>query len=121
MDDSFQQQPPGVDGEKNLVENTESDAAMFHDDLSFPWRLFQLLEMGTYDHIISWVAEGIAFRIVDENALVNVVLPRFFNKMSKLKSFKRQLSAYGFSYIRSGKYQGACKSASVVRVSKANS
>ena len=86
------------------------DKLPFHEDLSFPWRLWSLLEAGQHDDVIAWVTEGVAFRIHDEEALTKVVLPKFFPNMSKLKSFKRQLSAYSFSYVRSGKFQGACKS-----------
>jgi hypothetical protein len=82
---------------------------LFHEDLSFPWRLFSLLNMKSFDHIVSWVRDGTAFQIHDEEEFANVILPQFFPKMSKIKSFKRQLSAYTFTYIRSGRYEGSCK------------
>lgn len=83
--------------------------AIFHEDLSFPWRLYNLLQLQTFDSIVSWVPDGTAFLIINEERFTKEILPRFFPKMSKLKSFKRQLSAYGFSYIRSGVHVGACK------------
>jgi len=80
-------------------------------DLSFPWRLFIMLEdslKAGFDEIVSWTVNGAAFEVHDQPKFVATILPRYF-KMTKYNSFTRQLYAYGFSWIRSGEGKGGCK------------
>ncbi len=84
-------------------------------DLSFPWRLMEILsqaEANGFAHVVSWVCDGTAFQIYDEPTFEEAVLPKFFPRMTKMKSFKRQLTAYNFSYVRIGVNRGACKKSS---------
>lgn len=92
--------------------STENFNTKFQEDLSFPWRLYNLLQLEMFEDLVTWVPNGRAIKIVNEDRFTTEILPRFFPNMSNIKSFKRQLSAYNFSYIRSGKHAGACKSAS---------
>ena len=64
----------------------------------FPAVLHCMMEQSDaqgYGHIISWQPHGRAFRINDTKKFVECVLPMYF-KHSKLSSFQRQLSLYGF-------------------------
>lgn len=51
-------------------------------------------EAGLRD-ILTWVDQGLAFKILDERKFIAEILPRFF-KSSKMNSFVRQLNMYGF-------------------------
>lgn len=85
---------------------------MMSSDLSFPYRLFNMLnqaERYKFQDVISWVQKGTAFLIHNEDRFTDEVLPEFFPNMKKLKSFRRQLSAYSFTSIRGGPMEGACK------------
>jgi hypothetical protein len=64
----------------------------------FPAVLHGMMEQASgkgYSDIISWQPHGRAFLIRDPKAFVVKVLPKYF-KHSKLSSFQRQLSLYGF-------------------------
>ena len=54
-----------------------------------------------FSEVVSWLADGKAFRIHDETAFVNTTMKMFF-KQSKFKSFTRQLYIYGFLRVLSG-------------------
>jgi hypothetical protein len=85
---------------------------LMSSDLSFPYRLFNMLnqaERYKFEDVISWVQQGTAFLIHSEDRFTNEVLPEYFPNMKKLKSFRRQLSAYSFTSIRAGRIKGACK------------
>jgi hypothetical protein len=85
---------------------------LMSSDLSFPYRLFNMLnqaERYKFQDVISWVQKGTAFLIHNEDRFTDEVLPEFFPNMKKLKSFRRQLSAYSFTSIRGGPMEGACK------------
>jgi hypothetical protein len=69
--------------------------------LSFPWKLHQLLdtvEREGCEFIISWLPDGQSFKVHDQEGFVDQILPRHF-KLTKYKSFQRQLNIYGFERI----------------------
>lgn len=75
----------------------------------FPSKLYNLLldaEAEGLDHIVSFTANGAAFRIHDPQEFIRVIVPRYF-KQKKLDSFKRQLLLYGFDRIPRGPEEGA--------------
>ena len=81
-------------------------------DLSFPYRLLNLLneaERYQFEDVVSWVQKGTAFLIHNEARFVAEILPLYFPNMKKIKSFRRQLSAYSFASMRFGPIAGACK------------
>lgn len=84
----------------------------------FPKRLYDMLENAErdgYAHIISWMPEGMSFKIHvdgsldedDEKAIV-AILKRTFNQ-TRFKSFLRQLQLYGFDRTYKGPHRGECK------------
>ena len=64
----------------------------------FPTVLHKMLsesEVMSFSHLISWQSHGRSFLIHKPREFVRDVVPRYF-KHSKLSSFQRQLSLYGF-------------------------
>ena len=87
-------------------------------DLSFPWRLFIMLdhamaEEGGLGRIVSWIAQGTAFKVHMQDEFTKTILPRYF-RMKKYNSFTRALCAYEFTWIRSGASKGGCESRAIV-------
>jgi len=76
---------------------------------SFPEKLFQLLD-DTYKEgksdIVSFLPDGHAFVLYKKQKFMTDIVPKYF-RFSKLTSFQRQLSMYGFRRINSGKDAGA--------------
>jgi len=78
------------------------------EDHNFPCKLHLMLESADkdgYNHIVSWVKDGLAFRVWNNKEFVSKVLPFYFDQ-SKYESFRRQLNLYGFSRISSGNDRG---------------
>ncbi|CAJ1959501.1 unnamed protein product [Cylindrotheca closterium] len=76
----------------------------------FPVRLHALLDQScdSYLHdearIISWTPDGKRFIIHDLGVFKTRILPKYFPKQSKYKSFRRQLQYYGFSSYGSSRF-----------------
>ena len=70
--------------------------------VTFPQKLHQLLleaESRGQSDIVSFICDGEAFCIHDEDAFLEDIVPQYF-KLSNIKSFKRQLYLYGFINLR---------------------
>lgn len=78
------------------------------DELLFPTKLFYMLndahEKG-FEHIVSWGHGPSSFNVHQKKAFEDHVLPKYF-KMTKYKSFTRQLHNYEFQWIRGGPDKG---------------
>lgn len=77
--------------------------------MTFPQTLHQILEdsinAGTED-IVAWEDDGASFHIFQPQALNDLILPRYYKKRTKFRSFQRQLNIYGFKMSKkSGVYQ----------------
>lgn len=71
---------------------------------SFPSKLHRLLtetEEAEQDDIVSFNLEGTAILIHQPDVFEEEIIPKYF-RHSKLSSFKRQLSMYGFTRILDG-------------------
>ena len=78
------------------------------DDTSFPVKLYMMLEnapLRGYQDIVSWVHDGKAFMVHDQDRFVTHVMPLYFNQ-SKYESFRRQLNLYRFHRVAKGKDKG---------------
>ena len=68
----------------------------------FPYKLYGMLQYAAdseYSSAVSWVDEGRAFAIHDQEALMEHISPLFF-KQSKYRSFTRQLNLWGFNRVQ---------------------
>eukprot|EP00934_Nitzschia_sp_Nitz4_P000201 Nitzschia sp. Nitz4//NODE_367_length_23738_cov_71.755985//22239//23337//NITZ4_additional_000047-RA//-1//CDS//3329531864//201//frame0 len=64
----------------------------------FPWRLHEMLEQSEregYEHIVSWVSGGRAFKVHRPDTFVKDIMKLHFQQ-TKYKSFQRQLNLWGF-------------------------
>lgn len=73
---------------------------------NFPMKLFEVLESGKYEDIISWLPGGKAFIITNKKRFATDVLPIHF-KQSQFTSFTRKLSRWKFVRVPRGPYIGA--------------
>lgn len=74
----------------------------------FPAKLHLMLsnaEADRFDHIVSWQPHGRCFKVHQPTRFVEDVLPNWFQQ-TKLASFQRQLSLYGFSRLSTGPDRG---------------
>ncbi|CAJ1964568.1 unnamed protein product [Cylindrotheca closterium] len=77
----------------------------------FPYKLHQMLEETEAkdpmaSNIVSWLPDGLHFKVHDSVAFMEKIVPQFF-KQKSYKSFQRQLHIYGFKRILKGPLQGA--------------
>lgn len=56
--------------------------------------------------IVSWLPDGLHFKVHSAKAFMAVVVPRYF-KQKSYKSFQRQLHIYGFTRVLKGSSRGA--------------
>ncbi|KAL3933594.1 MAG: hypothetical protein SGBAC_010323 [Bacillariaceae sp.] len=74
----------------------------------FPQRLFQLLKLveeNGWEDIISWVDKGTGFKVHDREKFEKVLLDKYFST-TRYASFARQLHAYDFNCVRTGRQTG---------------
>lgn len=72
----------------------DNEFGLDHMRLPFPYKLHILLcdmESTGQEHIISWVEDGKAFKIHDQEKFETSIQPRYF-RQSKIASFIRQVS-----------------------------
>jgi hypothetical protein len=72
-----------------------------HQGPLFPGKLFQMLQYidlhaSDLAHIVSWQPHGRCFHVHDPKGFEKLVLPRFFETMTRYASFLRQLKLWGF-------------------------
>lgn len=82
----------------------EEEVDFANSNLSFPQKLFALLEYES-DGMIQWAPNGLCFRLTDQDRFASEVVPKYF-KQTKLTSFQRQLNLYGFRRLAKGEDQG---------------
>jgi hypothetical protein len=74
----------------------------------FPQRLFHLLKLAEengWEDIISWVDDGKGFKVHDRKKFEQELLVKYFNT-TRYPSFTRQLHAYDFDCVRTGRQTG---------------
>lgn len=97
---------------------SSSGAASVKDKkLQFPWKLHQVLDSAQEEghaDVISWTANGKAFKIFDKERFEAEVMPKKFSS-NKFKSFQRNLNLWGFRVSQSGAGKGQCGHPQFVR------
>ena len=68
-----------------------------HNRRTFPRKLYDMLEQEP-EEIVGWLKDGNSFRINDETAFCEHVLPKHYAH-NKMASFQRQLNIYGFRRV----------------------
>ena len=64
--------------------NTDlSEIDYIHSSFTFPEKLFIMLEREDIS-CLQWVENGLCFRILDEDVLLNDVIPKYFKRKSVL-------------------------------------
>ena len=53
----------------------------------------------SFEHIVSWLPDGKSFVVHDKNAFVSQIMPVYFGKQNRWKSFLRQLNLYSIRRI----------------------
>ena len=99
-------QEDNAPAESVLSDQNEEDS--LHLDSGFPFKLHLMLENAKkdgYDHIVSWLDNGTAFKVRNIEEFVGKVMPIYFDQ-SKYESFRRQLNLYGFSRLARGEDRG---------------
>jgi hypothetical protein len=95
----------------NNIATTTTTNLSVDPEMLFPNKLFVMLhdaaEQG-FHNIVSWGEESSqAFKVHHKRDFERIVLPKYF-KMTKYKSFTRQLHNYEFFWIRTGLDKGGC-------------
>lgn len=68
---------------------------------TFPAKLHDILSRPDMSDVIAWLPHGRAWRIVDQNAFIDRVMPAYFSQ-SKIASFMRQVNGWGFVRVTRG-------------------
>lgn len=68
----------------------------------FPVKLHRMLSSQQFRDVITWLPNGRAFAILDQEAFEKQVIPTFF-KTGRFASFCRQLNCWGFRRVTTGK------------------
>jgi hypothetical protein len=74
----------------------------------FPWKLHNMLdnaEQESFQHIVSWVKDGAAFKVHNADEFLEKIMPNYFDQ-TKYESFRRQLNLYGFVRVNRGDDRG---------------
>jgi hypothetical protein len=73
---------------------------------TFPMKLHMILSNPAYEHIISWLPHGRSWRIHQQKAFEQRVIPLFF-RHGRYSSFARQVNGWGFIRISHGRDFGS--------------
>ncbi|KAL3785967.1 hypothetical protein HJC23_005676 [Cyclotella cryptica] len=65
---------------------------------NFPAKLHKMVSDPSNSRAIQWQPHGRAWKVLDKDLLVNVVIPKYFVQ-TKYESFTRQLSGWGFKRL----------------------
>jgi len=76
-----------------------ADLPVLKAPTNFPSKLHHILSDPEYQHVISWMPHGRAWKIHNKDLLVSEVVPKYFVQ-SKYQSFARQLNGWGFKRLQ---------------------
>ncbi len=93
---------PSKQEEESHSQTTEDSSCCKINALPFPWQLHSVLEAASkegFDHIVSWLEDNRSFKVHRPELFVKHIIPRFFNRQTKYKSFQRQLNIWQFERL----------------------
>ena len=79
---------------------------------NFPFKLHNMLEVVEKEgpaNIVSWNEDGRSFTIHNPREFAKTLMPKYFSRQTKYKSFQRQLNLYNFVRSSRGKDRRICK------------
>jgi hypothetical protein len=76
-----------------------ADLPVLKAPTNFPTKLHHILSDPDYQHVISWMPHGRAWKIHNKDLLVSDVVPKYFVQ-TKYQSFARQLNGWGFKRLQ---------------------
>jgi hypothetical protein len=85
--------------------------------LQFPWKLHEMLDSAEregYEAIVSWLPDKHSFKVHLPDVFAKGIIPHYF-KLTKFKSFRRQINMWGFERIKDGPGKGGYKHPNFVR------
>jgi hypothetical protein len=94
-----------------INDNKNKNKDLSSSEVLFPSKLYQMLheaEILGFTNVVSWGNAANAFCVHRKSDFEAQILPKYF-KMTKYKSFTRQLHNYEFSWVRNGPDKGGCK------------
>jgi hypothetical protein len=91
----------GYDPSAKIHRQKKKSSSNFMDDL------FHLLLDSSNDHVISWLPDGKAFKIIKQVQFVQTILPAYTSLKPSYTSFWRMLDQHGFQQISMGPDKGA--------------
>lgn len=101
--------PPGMPAADFSIASASSSPRTLNVTLtrmSFPLKLFEILDQREHKDILRWIPNGKAFIIVDKERLTKEILPLYFKK-SQYANFDRTLTRWKFTRILKGSLAGA--------------
>lgn len=90
---------------KDMIEVQRNKEERKMQPWKFPVKLFQLLQEATTSKtsgdctIVSWLPDGSGFMILNHVDFEKTLMPKYFEKMSCYRSFRRQLNLYGIKKV----------------------
>ncbi len=91
-----------------ITEGEEKNEDLNRSEAVFPSKLHRMLQDAKregFEHIVSWIHGGTAFKVHDVSSFMKEIMPIYFDQ-SKFESFRRQLNLYGFTRVTRGPSRG---------------
>ena len=78
-----------------ITQNIDHITSTSDTRTSFPKKLYCILSDPNNEKAITWLPDGYAWKVLNQNELETEILPQYFSHNS-FASFMRQVNAYGF-------------------------
>lgn len=88
-------------GEKNAVASVAMSQTTTAKEPTFPIKLHMILSNPEFQDIISWLPHGRSWRILQQKAFEERVIPLYF-RHGRYSSFARQVNGWGFRRVTHG-------------------
>ena len=95
----------GISSERRLLlheRDHEEDRPDYAHKKEFPWLMHRILDDAAskgFEEIISWVSTNNGFKVHNKNVFELKIIPEYFCKKNKYKSFQRSVNMWGFQRV----------------------